>query len=152
MSVKRDRRLTVGRNKTQRRGVHSKSERCRVSKSFPNPLNWHSPDTGPTRSGVVSGKATKPSDGLEPSTPPYHEREEGADSFAIARSVASSRASLVAAVRRVLHVGATLVRPRRSASLNRPACSSRQRHVEGDVALCDPLACPKTHSLKEDAT
>src|SRR4051794_37288780 len=58
-----------------------------------------------------AGLLWKPSDGLEPSTPPYHEREEGADPCGFARSGAGSSMSPVAARRRVLHGGATLVRP-----------------------------------------
>src|SRR5204863_6727310 len=53
----------------------------------------------------------KPSSGLEPETPPYHEREEGADPCGFAHSGAASRLSAVAASCRVLQGRATLVRP-----------------------------------------
>ena len=55
--------------------------------------------------------------------PPYHEREEGADSCGFARSGAASRLSLIAALRRVLRARATLVRPQVTAA-TRPAAQA----------------------------
>src|SRR4051812_11664759 len=52
--------------------------------------------------------SAKPSDGLEPSTPPCL---EGVDSCGFAHFGAGSEVSRVAAFRRVLHGRATLVRP-----------------------------------------
>ena len=68
---------------------------------------------------LFAGTLSKPSDGLEPSTPPYHEREEGVDSCRVPRSGAGCLHSSVAGHRRVLQTRATLVRP----ALNRPCVS-----------------------------
>ena len=54
----------------------------------------------------------EPSDGLEPSTPPYHEREEGADRRGFAWDDACVDCSGVAGHGRVSQTRATLVRPR----------------------------------------
>jgi hypothetical protein len=59
--------------------------------------------------------------------PPYHEREEGADSCGVARSSAGSRVSLIAARRRVLHGRATLVRPRKPGCVVRPNAGRARR-------------------------
>jgi hypothetical protein len=57
-----------------------------------------------------AGLLLKPSDGLEPSTPPYHEREEGVDSCGL-RIAQGLGVSLVGGLRRVLQSRAALVRP-----------------------------------------
>ena len=46
---------------------------------------------------VICSYFSKPSDGLEPPTPPYYEREEGVDPSGIARSGAGSKGVEVSA-------------------------------------------------------
>jgi hypothetical protein len=59
----------------------------------------------------ISGAFAEPSDGLEPSTPPYHEREERVDSCGSRRSRTRLPVSAVGAFGRVLRSGASLMRP-----------------------------------------
>ena len=81
------------------------------------------------------GAFAEPSDGLEPSTPPYHERGEGVDSCGFARDVAGWQGSRVSAFRRNLHRRATLVRPARVRRRPEREQARKQRRVYRRVCI-----------------
>ena len=82
---------------------------------------------------TFAGNSSSPLTDSNRRPPPYHEREEGADSCGFPRNDAAWRSSLVAGDRRVLQCRATLVRPRLADGLMRShgSWSRDGRHGDG---------------------
>ena len=108
---------------------------------------------------VICSYFSKPSDGLEPPTPPYYEREEGVDPSGIARSGAGSKCVEVSAFRRDLRGRATLVRPvhiRRQLRLEwedtqaRELARNEQRSHRADPKPVSRYARPEDVSRRQD--